>query len=85
MSPHNYYMQAAGGMVEWHMWLKEPWRLSRDVIDGRGQLATTRTRRKRGNRLEVSCVYRFEAKCWLIKKLEVLLQPRHRLPNSCPF
>jgi len=31
--------------------------------------------RKQGNGLEVPCMYRFVAKQWLIKNLEVLLQP----------
>ena len=42
-------------------------------------------RRKRGNGLEVPCVYRFVGKRKLIEKLEALLPPKTSLAQSCPF
>ena len=45
----------------------------------------SRKKKAQGNGLEVPCVSRFVARRRLIKKLEVLLQPRDRLPDSCPF
>jgi len=42
-------------------------------------------RRKRGNRLEAPCVYRFVGKRKLIEKLGALLPSKTSLAQSCPF
>ena len=41
-------------------------------------------RRKKGNGLEVPCIYSVYGPSELVKKLEFLLQERN-LPSSCPY